>query len=361
MQDIKKIIITAPARLHFNSLKMNQSDGRGCGGIGVALESPFLRLALSRSKKTVISGGNVFLRKEAKIFAKNILESLEIQSGVKIKIINFYPNQVGLGSGTQLGLSVGKGVALLYDKKVTLDKIASITRVAGVSGVGFYSFSHGGLVIDGGFKMGDNEIKKSFGDHSPTPPPLSCNFKISSRWKIILIAPKKTSPEISKIDENKLFIKSTPIPLEEVGTICTNVLMGMIPSLKENDYFKFIEYLVNITNIGTKKIELELNKNTLKYINNCLSSVLDFKSVRIKGQKYKLFPLKTKNVGEKYSNDKLPYIMLSSLGNTFYSILSEEYHDVNSVLKNVKKCLPSSWTATLTGVNNKGAKIEIIR
>ncbi|MFZ4632449.1 MAG: beta-ribofuranosylaminobenzene 5'-phosphate synthase family protein [Patescibacteria group bacterium] len=361
MKNIKKIVITAPARLHFNSLKMNQSGGRGCGGIGVALENPFLKISFSKSDKIVICGGNGFLRKEAENFAKNILKHFNILSGANIKIINFYPNQVGLGSGTQLGLSIGKGLALLYDKKITLDEIAFITKVAGVSGIGFYSFSHGGLIIDGGYKMGNNEIKKNFGDHSPTPPPLSCNFKISSKWKIVLIAPKKTSSEISKIDEKKLFMKSTPIPLEEIGAICTNVLMGIIPSVQENDYFKFIEYLADITNIGTKKIELELNKKTLKRINDCLSSILDYKLVRIKSQKYSLLPNGTKYIKEKYSHDKLPFIMLSSLGNTFYSILSEEYHNINLIMKNLNKNLPTSWTATLTRVNNRGAKIDIVR
>jgi beta-ribofuranosylaminobenzene 5'-phosphate synthase len=359
-EQIKKITITTSARLHFNSLKMNEAGGRGCGGVGLSLKDPSLQISFSMADKVVVLGGNYFLRKEANQFAKNILEYLDISSGVNIKIINFFPNQVGLGSGTQLGLSIGRGISLLYGKKLNLCKIASITRVAGVSGIGFYSFSRAGLIIDGGYKMGEKEIKKNFGDHSPTPPPLIGRYPFPRKWKILLITPRRPLFEISEIDEKKLFLKNTPIPSAEVGVICTNVLMGLVPSLQEKDYFKFIDHLSEITTIGTKKIELELNCRSLQLINRRLSDCLAYKLVRVKNQQYKLWPNQMFLDVDKYSRDKIPFLMLSSLGHTFYSILLEDYHNIDSIMKSVKKRLPLGWDAKLTEARNTPAKISIL-
>lgn len=359
-EKIKKITITTSARLHFNSLKMNEAGGRGCGGVGLSLKDPSLQISFSTADKTTVSGGNYFLRKEANRFVQSILEYLNISSGVNVKIINFFPNQVGLGSGTQLGLSIGRGISLLYGKKLNLGKIASITKVAGVSGIGFYSFSRGGLVIDGGYKMGEKESKKNFGEHSMTPPPLIGRYSFPRKWKILLITPRRPLSEISEIDEKKLFLKNTPIPLTEVGVICTNVLMGLIPALQEKDYFKFIEYLAEITTVGTKKIELELNRRSLRLINRCLSDYLAYKLIRVKNQQYKLWPNRISLGVSKYSHKKIPFLMLSSLGHTFYSILLEDYHDIDSIMKNVKKRLPLGWDVKLTEARNTPAKSSIL-
>ncbi len=355
----KKVIITNAGRLHFNSLKMNAEGGRGCGGIGVALDGPAMKIVFSPAKKIIISGGDDYLKNKIKGFAENILKYLNTDQGVNIKILNYFPHQVGLGSGTQLGLSIGQGISVLYNKKISPRKIAEITRRGGVSGIGYYSFLKGGLIVDGGYRIGKDEVKKTFADHNLTPPPLTGQYKFPNEWKIILLTPKKTLPKISSIDEGKFFVKNTPIPLEEVGTICTNVLMGMIPALQEKNYFKFMDYLSLISNIGTKKIELELNKENFNHFNNALNYLLANKLVRKKASKYD-WPLKNFNrLEDKYPKDKIPFLALSSLGPTFYSILLEGYHDLDFIMNNLKRSLPADWTACLTTVRNKAAKIEI--
>ncbi|MFA7702761.1 MAG: beta-ribofuranosylaminobenzene 5'-phosphate synthase family protein, partial [Patescibacteria group bacterium] len=240
---LKKVIITTAGRLHFNSLKMNMLDGRGCGGIGVALTEPILKIIFSPSDSIIVTGADIKLRKKVKNFAKNTLSYIGSNRGVNIKIVNFFSGKVGLGSGTQLGMSVGRGICSLYEKKVSLPLIAKITGRAGVSGIGYYSFSRGGLIVDGGYRMGEKEAKKNFVDHSPSPPPLTAHYSFPNKWKILLLSPKKALPKISNLNEDKLFAENTPVSTDDVGSICTNVLMGIIPSLLEKDYFNFVEYL----------------------------------------------------------------------------------------------------------------------
>lgn len=356
----KKVIITNAGRLHFNSLKMNIDGGRGCGGVGISLKGPVLKIQFSVAKKITVSGGNSYLRNKIEKFAKDILKYLKIDQGVDIKILEYFQNQVGLGSGTQLGLSVGRGLSILFDKKLSQLQIAQITKRSGVSGIGYYAFSKGGLIIDGGYKMGDNEAKKNFADHSLTPPPLTARYSFPNKWKILLLSPKKSLPKISGLDEGKFFTDNTPIPMEEVGSICTNILMGMIPALQEKDYFKFMEYLSKINYIGTKKIELELNREHHDYFNQNLESLLANKLVRKCVSSYTWPESQAASLEEKYPRTMIPFLALSSLGPTFFSVLLDGYHDLDYIMTNLERNLPNGWVAHLTGVNNKPAKIEIL-
>lgn len=356
----KKVIITSTGRLHFNSLKMNASGGRGCGGLGVALEEPVMKIEFSVSKRLNISGGNSYLRNKIKKFAEEILGYLNIQNSVDIKIVDYFQNQVGLGSGTQLGMSIGRGISLLFDKKISNLQIAKITRRGGVSGIGYYSFSRGGLIVDGGYRIGEKEVKKNFADHSLTPPPLTGRYHFPWKWKIILLTPDKTLPKISSLDEGKFFTENTPIPMEEVGQICTNVLMGMIPALQEKDYFKFMEYFSEVNHRGTKKIELELNKAHHDYFNENLDFLIANKLIRREASCYRWQCKEGSCLSIKYPREKIPFLALSSLGPTFFSILLEGYHDIGYIMDNLKRNLPSGWSAHLTTVNNKPAKIEIL-
>jgi len=51
-------------------------------------------------------------------------------------------------------------------------------------------------------------------------------------------------------------------------------------------------------------------------------------------------------------------LSLSSLGPTFFSILLEGYHDLDLIMSQLEHNLPIGWSANITNVNNKPAKIE---
>ena len=396
---IKKITITTSARLHFNSLKMNAIGGRGCGGVGLALESPILEMNFYPNKNISVVGGTSHFQKKSSLFAKAILNYIK-KPGVTIKINKSFLNQIGLGSETQLGLSIGKGISLLYNHNLSLKKIASITKRAGISGIGYYAFFRGGLIIDGGYKMGLSEEKRTFADHASSPPPLTGNYKFPKNWKILLIIPRQSTIDVSKFDENKFFEENCPVPLKEVEAICTDVLMGLIPAVKESDYFNFIEYLSHLLNLGTKKIELELNKKRINETNKKLDGLLANKFIRIQKCKYILIPnnivftkkdlLRYTDLRQRYSTDiilnklslnnseinrylmdlqslltikyppnKIPFLGLSSLGATMYSILLSDYHKIDYILKETRKILRKDWLVMLVSARNKPAKINI--
>lgn len=378
----RKVIIKTSARLHFNSLKMNQIGERGCGGVGLSLDEPNLELEFSRHKNIIVSGDDDYIVNKAAYFARSVIKYLKISSGVKIEIKKYFPSHIGLGSGTQLGLSVGEGIALLYGKIISLKDIAFINKRAGVSGIGYYSFIYGGFIIDGGYRMGPNEDKKTFGDHASHPPVLIGRYGFPKNWKVLLITPSVV-PKENEIDESSLFIKNTPISLSEVEAICTSTLMGLVPSVLDNNYFEFIDSLFDVARFGTKKIELELNKEYLKKVMKSLGDTLIFKWRRLGNCKFILASDKQKlkhgKMGEyldpakRYefkkdfiSNKKnvfegrIPFLGISSLGPTMYAILSEEHHDIKYILRETRQKLGDDWNVKIVNAKNEPRDIEVV-
>ena len=79
-------------------------------------------------------------------FLINILDI----DGVKVKIEDTLPGHVGLGSGTQLALSIFSGIAKLYNIKIDIRKEAPKLGRGGRSGVGVAAFEKGGFIVDSG-------------------------------------------------------------------------------------------------------------------------------------------------------------------------------------------------------------------
>lgn len=379
----KKVILKTSARLHFNSLKMNQLGGRGCGGVGLAIDDPVLELEFSYNKKIIVLGSDEYLKNKAIIFARSIIKYLKISSGIKIKIRKSFPSHIGLGSGTQLGLIVGKGISLLYKKKISLREIAFVNKRAGVSGIGYYSLMHGGLIIDGGYRMGPNENKKTFDEHALYPPSLIGRYGFPKKWKILLITPIVSSAS-SEVDESSLFAKNTPIPLTEVEAICTNTLMGLVPSLLDKNYFEFMDNLFDIIRLGTKKIELELNKKHLKEVMSSLNDLVAFKWRRLGNCKFILISDEQKllhrkisdylNLAKRYEvknnlisssnnffKNKIPFLGISSLGPTMYSILSEEHHNIEYLLRKTKDKLGKDWDVKVVNAKNNPCICKLVK
>jgi len=379
----RKVIITTSARLHFNSLKMNQSGGRGCGGIGLTLNKPVLKLEFTHNKKISVLGGDDYIKNKVINFARGIIKKLKVSSGVKIEIKKSFPSHIGLGSGTQLGLGVGKGVSLLFKKNIPLNEIAFVNKRAGISGIGFYSFMFGGLIVDGGYRMGPFEDKKTFGDHASHPPPLIGKYKFPKNWKIILITPSLSTSKC-ELNESEIFIKNTPVLLSDVEAICTNTLMGLIPSLLEEKYFEFIDNLFDVVRLGTKKIELELNRKYLFEVTNLLSNLLVFKWKRLGRYKYILVsdqqkishkkmddcldPTKRYKVkkdfilsNRKFFKNRLPFIGVSSLGPAMYSILLDGFHDVDYLLRETQQKLGRGWNVEIVSARNNSCFCKVVK
>jgi beta-RFAP synthase len=148
------------------------------------------------------------------------------------------PPHVGLGSGTQLALSVACGVAELHSIGSTPLDLAHAVGRAQRSAVGTWTFAGGGFVVEGG-RRGDA------GDVGP----LLARLAFPSGWRCVLALPN-TQPGISGAAEARAFA-DLPAPDErETERVSYLVLMAMLPALAEGDLATFGRALTEVQELN---------------------------------------------------------------------------------------------------------------
>lgn len=231
---MRRCTVISHSRLHLGFLDLHGGLGRIFGSIGVSLEEPRMTLIAEESKALEVEGDE---RKRMYDFAEVFYTSAEIPEGVRshLELKSFLPPHVGLGSGTQLALTVGKALSLLHEKPYQTGEIASMMGRGRRSGVGIALFDHGGLVIDGG--------KKADGDDGL--PPLIYKRKVPSNWFFVVVIPGYSS-RMSGEREVEAF-KGLPEPSPEIsGAICRETLMRLLPALEERDLRSFGKAVTSI-------------------------------------------------------------------------------------------------------------------
>jgi beta-ribofuranosylaminobenzene 5'-phosphate synthase len=256
--DVRLVIVRTPSRIHITLIDLNASLGRIDGGIGLALEEPFIEVSAKRSDELLVSGQ---FKKRAHDAALRMFSALGIESGVELKVKNAYSPHIGLGSGTQVMLSVGYAISKLYKIDVAPREIARIMGRSGTSGIGTAVFEFGGFVLDGGHSTEEksNFLPSSASRAAPSPVLARYNFP---DWKIALVTPK--GAEIHGEKEVDIFQRYCPLPIGEVRKLSHLILMKTLPALVEEDIAAFGGSINDIQGIGFKRIEVELQNTKVK-------------------------------------------------------------------------------------------------
>lgn len=267
-----RVIITAPSRLHFALIDLNGELGRVDGGIGVALKEPALCIEVS------VVGNPVEDNPEEVVPVIERLSSIikpAQRRNYRVKILKRLPSHVGMGSRTQLSLSVAKAISVLERRHDSAAELAKLVGRGGTSGIGTAAFEHGGFILDGGHrfqKTGDTNAiepgaaKAGFMPSSAStvaPPPVLFQHPLPEDWFFVVAIPgvKRGAHGAEEID---IFKRYCPIERSEVEKICRIVLMRILPSVVENDITTFAESLTLLQEIGFKRIETELQDDIIK-------------------------------------------------------------------------------------------------
>src|SRR5690606_24744019 len=105
-----QVVVQAPARLHMGFLDLNGGMGRRFGSLGVALDAFRTRVAIAPSHDFNATGPDAA---RALRYARALCARLALPP-VAIRVEAAIPPHVGLGSGTQLALAIGVGLARLH-------------------------------------------------------------------------------------------------------------------------------------------------------------------------------------------------------------------------------------------------------
>jgi beta-RFAP synthase len=174
--------VTAPSRLHFGLWSLGGDTaaagcaGRQFGGVGAMIEQPGLKVQLSPADRFLTAGP---LAERAGVFASHWAAFHRAAlPACEVRLLAAPPEHVGLGTGTQLGLSVAAGLSA-WSGWPPLSPI-ELAQSAGRglrSAVGTYGFVHGGLVVEQG-KLPGEPIS-----------PLDCRVDVPAQWRFVLIRP----------------------------------------------------------------------------------------------------------------------------------------------------------------------------
>lgn len=230
------VTVEAPARLHFGLLDPGGVRGRRFGGIGASAPEITLRLTVALAPTAEADGPDADRAAE---FARRFLAHHRLPGAARIQIDRSIPPHFGLGSGTQLALSVARALAELHGIAPSPSDLARAVGRAKRSAVGTWTFAGGGFVVEGGVRVGlDTDVG-----------PLVARQPFPSTWRYVLALPD-AGPGVSGLAEADAFA-SLPRPHErDVERASHLVLNAMLPALVNADIATFGAALTEVQEIN---------------------------------------------------------------------------------------------------------------
>jgi beta-ribofuranosylaminobenzene 5'-phosphate synthase len=214
--------VTTGARLHFGFLDPSGRGPRPFGSFGLALDWPRTTLQLRRGERLKAEGPE---RERALAYLQRCAALTGCERGYALTIEEAIPPHSGLGSGTQLALAVGAGLAALEGQPVDLNAIAARADRGKRSGIGIGTFAQGGVVLDGG--PGPDSL-----------PPMLCRLPFPPQWRVLLIFDAAASG-LHGASETAAFAALPDFPQSQTAELCRRVFMSALPALAEHDFQTF--------------------------------------------------------------------------------------------------------------------------
>src|SRR5436305_2105374 len=193
-----RVHITAPSRLHFGLWSLGDGHERQFGGVGAMIDGPQLELRLVDAHQLAASGPD---SDRALAFARRWSEfHHRAVPTCHIAIHSAIPPHCGLGSGTQLAISIAAGLSALCDLPIQSPQELALSVGRGLrSAVGTYGFAFGGLIVEQG-KLPDEPIST-----------LDCRLDVPEEWRFVLVRPDEMQG-ISGFDEAATFDALPSVP-----------------------------------------------------------------------------------------------------------------------------------------------------
>lgn len=221
--------VESPSRLHFGLLSFGAA-GRQFGGVGAMVQRPGLRLRLTPAAAFEAAGP---LCSRVAEFARRWARSAALPGppACRIEVLDAPPQHVGLGTGTQLGLSVAAGLNAACGRGAVspVELAASVGR-GRRSAVGTYGFVHGGFIVERGKNPGE------------TLAPLDFHCDLPERWRFVLVRPTGDTG-LSGPDECRVFEQLPPVPPQVTARLVDEIRLHLLPAVFDEAFDAFGESL----------------------------------------------------------------------------------------------------------------------
>jgi len=180
----------------------------------------------------------------AATLAGRFLRHYEIREGVHISIKEMIPAHVGLGSGTQLALSIATALARLFSIEAGVRELASVMGRGTRSGIGVAVFDRGGFILDGGQRVGTTGRSRN----PDSPPHIIIRHPFPKDWTFVVAIPN-VGRGLAGDAEGRAFRRLSARHTGGTGRLSRTILMQMLPALVERDPAAFGQSLTTIQRI----------------------------------------------------------------------------------------------------------------
>ena len=227
------VTVTASARLHLGFLDLNGGLGRRFGSIGLAISRPATRLTIRHAATLAVEGPE---SERASRHLALLARHLGLSPAYHLTIHEAIPAHAGLGSGTQLALSVATALRRLEGLPPDNLSDAMLLCRGARSGIGLGVFERGGFIVDGG--RGPRT----------TRPPVVARMEFPPEWRAIIVLDPR-SEGVHGGEEQAAFAGLADLSAASVAEICRLVLIKALPALAEHDIGSFGDAVARLQEI----------------------------------------------------------------------------------------------------------------
>lgn len=228
----KKIVIESPARIHLGLVNPFNREYRLYMSAGVAINYPNTLVSVYPGEQLNIEGCR---GDEVRKRLEPLIEELGLRKG-RVVIEKCIPKHVGLGSTTQLLLSVAHGLLLANNlTKFDLVEIAKRVGIGKISGVGTYVYLHGGFVVDAG---------KSRSDEFPK---LLLRVPFPEEWVFLVVVPRGEG--LDERAEEGVFTSASGSRHDLVWQASFVLFHELVPALINRDFDGFSKSLARLQEV----------------------------------------------------------------------------------------------------------------
>ncbi|MFH0916479.1 MAG: beta-ribofuranosylaminobenzene 5'-phosphate synthase family protein [bacterium] len=221
-----KVSVTTGSRLHIGFTNLSKDAGRYCGSIGVALDYPCTSVVMAKRVDLVVAGDHP---EQTVAWIRRFSEHFDVEPRAHVDVRESIPQHVGLGSGTQLALAVGVGLATLHGVKASVQDVALAMTRGKRSGIGIAAFQTGGFIIDAGHKLGGSGV------HAPASVVWRQDFPPD--WCFVVAIPGSGKGLNGPGEEGVFAALSASVRVSE--EICRLTHLKLMPALVEKDIEEF--------------------------------------------------------------------------------------------------------------------------
>jgi beta-ribofuranosylaminobenzene 5'-phosphate synthase len=221
-----RVSVATGCRLHLGFTNLSDDVGRCYGSLGVALDRPSTTVVVEEGSDAAIVGGDA---EQIRACVRRFCDHYQVDPKVTIEVRESIPPHVGLGSGTQLALAIGRGLAMICGIDADARDVAAAMGRGRRSGIGTATFQTGGFLIDAGHKKG-----RSGRDGTPT---VVWRRDFPADWLFVVVVPDSHSGLSGHGEEGVFGALAPSVRISE--EVCRITQLRLMPALVEHDIEEF--------------------------------------------------------------------------------------------------------------------------